>query len=328
MKSHEDYMRRCLQLAKLGWGNVAPNPMVGSVLVYEGRIIGEGFHQHYGQAHAEVNCLESVKAEHYPLIDKSTLYVSLEPCAHFGKTPPCANLILEKKIPKVVIGCRDPFKEVDGRGIEKLVSAGVEVILDILGDECKALNKRFFTFHNKKRPFILLKWAETANHFIGNKDSSRLLITDETTNRLVHKWRSKESAIFVGTTTALVDNPSLSNRFWSGSQPIRLVIDKELELPNTLELFNKTQATFVFNYHLHREDGNVSFIKIRKNEPFLEQILQICYQRGIQSILVEGGCKTLQSFIDSNFWDEAAIFSHQGMMIKEGTHSPQLIIDN
>ena len=326
--SHEIYMHRCLQLAKLGKGNVTPNPMVGSVLVFGDRIIGEGYHQQYGQAHAEVNCLKSVKDEDKHLITQSTLYASLEPCAHFGKTPPCANLIIENKIPKVVIGCRDPFKEVDGKGIDKLEKAGIEVVIGVLEDECKELNKRFFTFHTKKRPFIVLKWAESANHFIGTNDDSRLLITDEITNRLVHKWRSEEAAILVGTNTARLDNPSLTNRFWSGKQPIRLVIDKDLTLPQTLHLFDRQQTTIVFNYHKHLDEENLSFCQLKNNEPLLQQIMQVCYERNIQSILVEGGSKTLQSFIDANLWDEAAVFTHKEMTIMEGSPSPQISIIN
>ena len=326
--THEYYMQRCLQLAKLGWGKVAPNPMVGSVLVHEGRIIGEGYHEKYGEAHAEVNCLRSVQESDIQFINQSTLYVSLEPCAHFGKTPPCSNLIIEKRIQKVVVGCRDPFKEVDGKGIEILENAGIEVILGILEDDCVAINKRFFTFHIKKRPFVVLKWAETSNHFIGNNDNSRLLITDETTNRWVHKWRSKESAILVGTRTALLDNPSLSNRFWSGGQPIRLVIDKELSLPINLNLFDNSQQTIVFNYHKHLEEENLFFFKLNNNEPLLQQIMKFCYERNIQSILVEGGSKTLQSFIDMNLWDEVAVFTHKEMMINNGTPSPQLSLMN
>ncbi len=324
MTSHEIYIQRCLQLAKLGMGNVAPNPMVGSVLVYENRIIGEGYHQQYGKAHAEVNCLNSVQEVDKQLITQSTLYVSLEPCAHFGKTPPCAHLIIEKKITKVVIGCRDPFKEVDGKGIDLLKKAGIEVIVGVLEEKCIELNKRFFTFHTQKRPFVVLKWAETANRFIGTNDESRLLITDETTNRVVHKWRSEEAAILVGTKTALLDNPSLSNRFWSGNQPIRLVIDKELTLPVTLHLFDKKQSTIVFNYLQNHDEMNLSYCKLNRNEPLLEQIMHICYKRNIQSILIEGGRGTLQSFIDANLWDEAAIFTHKEMTIKEGTPSPLL----
>ncbi|MBC7722390.1 MAG: bifunctional diaminohydroxyphosphoribosylaminopyrimidine deaminase/5-amino-6-(5-phosphoribosylamino)uracil reductase RibD, partial [Pedobacter sp.] len=214
-------MFRCLELAVLGKGNVAPNPMVGSVLVHEGRIIGEGYHQLYGQPHAEVNCINSVAENDKYLIPQSTLYVSLEPCSHFGKTPPCSDLIIKHDIKKVVVGCRDSYEEVNGKGIENLQQNGVEVVLGILENDCKNLNKRFFTFHTKKRPFIILKWAETANGKIASNTNERLLISNDFSNRVVHKWRSEEGAILVGTKTASLDNPSLNNRLWHGKNPIR-----------------------------------------------------------------------------------------------------------
>ena len=218
-------MQRCIELAQLGAGTVAPNPLVGAVLVYNERIIGEGYHQQFGQAHAEVNCISAVAEADRELISLSTLYVSLEPCAHFGKTPPCTDLIIAHKIPTVVIGCRDPFKEVDGKGIEKLLAAAVEIVHPFMEAACRELNKRFFTFHTKQRPYIILKWAQTDNGIIGHSDHSRLLISNDFTNRLVHKWRSEEAGIMVGTNTALFDNPSLGNRLWNGAQPVRLVVD-------------------------------------------------------------------------------------------------------
>ncbi|MBI3882924.1 MAG: bifunctional diaminohydroxyphosphoribosylaminopyrimidine deaminase/5-amino-6-(5-phosphoribosylamino)uracil reductase RibD [Sphingobacteriales bacterium] len=240
-------MQRCLELAKLGAGSVAPNPMVGAVLVYEDRIIGEGYHQQYGQAHAEVNCINSVKKEDKELISKSTIYVSLEPCAHYGKTPPCVNLIIEKQIPHVVVACRDSYKEVNGKGIEILKATGVNVVLGILEKEAIELNKRFFTFHREQRPYIILKWAQSGNAKIGNADFSRVLISNEQTNKHVHKWRSEEAAILVGTNTALYDNPSLTTRLWQGNNPVRLVIDTDLKLPTSLQLFNGEVKTIVFN---------------------------------------------------------------------------------
>ena len=320
----EMYMQRCIQLAQLGEGMVAPNPMVGSLLVYNDRIIGEGYHQHYGQPHAEVNCINSVKEEDKQFISQSTLYVSLEPCAHFGKTPPCADLIIKHKIPKVIVGCRDPFKEVDGKGIEKLIAAGIDVTLGVLEQECKALNKRFFTFHTKQRPYIILKWAETANHFIGSNTSERLLISNETTNRLVHKWRSEEAAILVGTNTALLDNPSLSNRLWTGKQPIRLIIDKELKLSKSLNLFDKRQATIIFNHIKQQEEENLIYYQLDRNNELLQQIMEACYKLNIQSILVEGGSKTLQSFINNNLWDEARVITNKKLSIANGVPAPML----
>ncbi len=227
-------MQRCLGLAKLGAGHVAPNPMVGAVLVYNDRIIGEGYHQQYGKAHAEVNCINSVKEDDIQLIEKSTLYVSLEPCAHYGKTPPCADLIIAKKIPTVVIACRDTYEEVNGRGIDKLKAANVNVIVGVLEKDAIELNKRFFTFYTKHRPYIILKWAQSNDGKIANADHSRVFISNEESNRLVHKWRSEEAAILVGTNTALYDDPELTTRLWTGNNPIRLVIDMEVKLPISL----------------------------------------------------------------------------------------------
>jgi len=324
LSTEEMYMQRCIQLAQLGQGMVAPNPMVGSVLVYKNHIIGEGYHQQYGQPHAEVNCINSVAEEDKGLIGQSTLYVSLEPCAHFGKTPPCADLIIKHQIPKVIIGCRDPFEAVNGKGIDKLLAACVDVTVGILEEECKILNKRFFTFHTKKRPYIVLKWAETANRFIGNDTQERLLISSETTNKLVHKWRSEEAAILVGTNTALLDNPSLTNRLWTGKQPIRLVLDKLLSLPKSLNIFDKKQLTIVFNLVKHEEELNLIYYKLKENAPLLQQIMDACYQLNIQSILVEGGNKTLQSFIDNELWDEARAITNTQLTIEKGVPSPIL----
>ncbi|HMH23501.1 MAG TPA: bifunctional diaminohydroxyphosphoribosylaminopyrimidine deaminase/5-amino-6-(5-phosphoribosylamino)uracil reductase RibD [Puia sp.] len=247
MNIAETYMHRCLELARLGAGHVAPNPMVGAVLVHKDRIIGEGWHRQYGQAHAEVNCIHSVKEEDLPLIQQSTLYVSLEPCAHFGKTPPCADLIIVKKIPRVVIGCRDPFEEVNGKGIEKLRAAGVEVELGVLEKECIHLNRRFFTFNTLHRPYILLKWAQSSDGKLAPEDRSRVFISNEYTNRLVHRWRTEEASILVGTNTALYDDPALTARLWKGPDPIRLVLDKDLRLPQSLRLFDRKVRTIIFN---------------------------------------------------------------------------------
>ena len=317
-------MHRCLQLAQLGASAVAPNPMVGSVLVYNEKIIGEGYHEQYGQSHAEVNCINSVLDADKHLISMSTIYVSLEPCAHFGKTPPCADLIIQHQITKVVVGCRDPFKEVYGKGIEKLQQAGIDVTVAVLEKECEKINKRFFTFHTKHRPYIILKWAETANHFIGYNSAIRLMISSETTNRLVHKWRSEEAGILVGTNTAHMDNPSLSNRLWSGRQPVRLIIDKTLQLPNTLRLFDKSQPTLLFNHLKNKEEENLQFYQLNDRKEFLPQIMDACYQKNIQSVMVEGGSKTLQSFIDNDLWDEARIITNTTLTIADGIPSPTL----
>jgi diaminohydroxyphosphoribosylaminopyrimidine deaminase/5-amino-6-(5-phosphoribosylamino)uracil reductase len=319
----EKYMGRCIQLAKLAAGNVAPNPMVGAVLVFENKIIGEGYHQKYGEAHAEVNCINNVQEKNKTLIERSTIYVSLEPCAHHGKTPPCADLIIKNKIKKVVIGCQDIYKEVAGKGIEKLQNAGAEVITGILEKECKDLNKRFFTFHQKQRPYIILKWAQSANGKIGSNNNERILISNDYSNGLVHNWRAEEAAILVGTNTALKDNPSLTTRLWKGNNPVRIVIDKELRLPSGSKLFSKETNTVIFNFVKNAVEENSNFIKIEK-ENFLQEMLFSLYRLNIQSVLVEGGAKTLQYFIDAGFWDEARVITNEKMVIENGIAAPEM----
>lgn len=321
---HEQYMGRCLQLAKLGQGRTGTNPMVGSVLVHDGMIIGEGYHEQYGQAHAEVNCLASVKEEHLPLVAHATLYVSLEPCAHFGKTPPCADLIIEKRIPKVVIGCRDPFPLVDGKGIEKLQAAGVEVVLGVLEEECRELNKRFFTFHTEHRPFIILKWAQTADGSIANGNYRRLMISNPMTNRLVHRWRSEEMSILVGTNTALFDDPELTTRLWPGPNPVRLVVDMGLRLPASLKLLDGEHRTIVFNKLRHSEHFNLLYYQVTEDVSLVHQILNALCQLKIQSVLVEGGPTLLQSFIDEGLWDEARIITNEILSVVSGLPAPRI----
>lgn len=318
------YMRRCIELARLGAGSVAPNPMVGAVLVHEGRVIGEGWHRQYGQAHAEVNCIEAVAEQDLGLIASSTLYVSLEPCAHIGKTPPCSDLIIQKKISKVVIGSQDPFKEVDGKGIQKLKNAGIKVITGVCEPECRELNKRFFTWVEKKRPYVILKWAQTANGFIGSNTADRLLISNDYTNTLVHKWRSEEAAILVGTHTAAKDDPSLTNRLHSGKHPTRMVLDLDLRLPKTLQLFNLQQPTIVINSVKEETQENLIYKKIEKNSHIIQQLLQVAYEQNLQSILVEGGAQLLQSFIQENLWDEARIITNTTLTVANGLHAPKL----
>lgn len=324
MEQYELYMHRCIELAKLGAGHVAPNPMVGSVLVYEDRIIGEGYHQQYGQAHAEVNCINSIKEEYKPFIEKSVIYVSLEPCAHFGKTPPCADLIIGHKIPTVVVGCRDPFEQVDGKGIEKLENAGIKVITGVLENECKEINKRFFTFHMSKRPYIILKWAQSKNQKIANADFSRAFISNAYSNRLVHKWRSEEAAIMVGTNTALHDNPALNARNWTGPDPVRLAVDLNLRLSTHLQMFDKKQKTIVFNLLKHEEQENLFYYKLNAQMSFVSSLLKACYELQIQSVLVEGGAKLLQSFIEEKLWDEARVIENSQLIIDNGLHAPAL----
>ncbi len=342
-------MHRCLELAKLGAGNVAPNPMVGAVLVHNEKIIGEGYHEKFGEAHAEVNCINSVYEENKSVISSSTLYVSLEPCVHYANTPPCADLIIESKIPHVVIGCRDPFPLVDGKGIEKLQHAGVDVAVGILEDECIQLNQRFITFYTKKRPYIILKWAQTANgktsppaplhpDLSGERGANenfvheRLYISNDFTNRLVHKWRSEEAAILVGTNTALLDNPELTNRLWSGKGPIRLVIDKDLRLPLSLNLFNGEQTTIIFHGAKHNGESDIDdfinhrviYYKASPEKNIIQQIMYASYQLNIQSILVEGGATLLQSFIDEGLWDEARVITNNSLHVAEGLSAPEL----
>ena len=317
-------MHRCLQLAKMGTGNVAPNPMVGAVLVYENEIIGEGYHQQYGQAHAEVNCINNVSEANQSVIEKSTLYVSLEPCAHFGKTPPCADLIIKNKIPNVVIACRDSYEEVDGKGIQKLQQASVNVIVGILEKEALELNKRFFTFHRKQRPYIILKWAQSRDAKIARQDFSALKISNDITNRMVHKWRSEEAAILVGTNTALHDNPSLTTRLWKGNNPVRLVLDLQLKLPLSLHLFDGSVKTIVFNQVKHEEENGVTFYKLSSGEDIISGLLNALYRLKIQSVLVEGGARLLQSFIDQNYWDEARVITNEQLLIKNGINAPEL----
>lgn len=317
-------MHRCLELASQAAGHTAPNPMVGAVLVHDRRIIGEGFHRQYGGPHAEPNCIDSVQEADRHLIPQSTLYVSLEPCAHFGKTPPCADLILRHRIPEVVIACRDPFVEVDGKGMEKLQKAGIKVTLGVLEKEATELNKRFFTFHQQHRPYIILKWAQTANGKIGNQDHSRLHISGELTNRLVHQWRSEEAAILVGTNTALVDDPRLNARLWSGPDPIRLVVDMDLRLPANLHLFDKKTKTIVFNSRQHVEEANLQYYQITKDVSLVHQIANALYQQKILSVLVEGGARLLQSFIEEDYWDEVRIITNEALHVEDGIPAPVL----
>ncbi len=317
-------MQRCLQLAVMGAGAAAPNPMVGAVLVYNGRIIGEGYHQKYGEAHAEVNCINSVAEADKELISMSTMYVSLEPCAHFGKTPPCADLIISHKIPNVVIGCRDSFAAVDGKGMERLKAAGVQVTIDVLENECRELNKRFFTFHEKQRPYIILKWAQSSDGKIGAGNGGRVFISNEFTNKLVHKWRTEEAAIMVGTNTALLDDPALTARLWPGNNPVRLVVDMDLKLPPSLQLFDGTVKTIVFNQQKLEMGEMLSFYKIDKDEKFIPQILNALYKLQLQSVIIEGGAKLLQLFIEENAWDEARVISNEELIIGNGLSAPVL----
>jgi diaminohydroxyphosphoribosylaminopyrimidine deaminase/5-amino-6-(5-phosphoribosylamino)uracil reductase len=322
MNSDVAYMLRCVELARKGSGTVAPNPMVGAVLVHGQRMIGEGWHQRYGEAHAEVNCIHSVAPEDQALIPSSTLYVSLEPCAHFGKTPPCADLIIAQKIPKVVIGSQDPFPDVNGKGIAKLRAAGIEVVTGIATEACEALNRRFFTFHRQHRPYVILKWAMSANGKMAANGDERLLITNDLSNRLVHQWRSDEAAILVGTRTALMDNPALTNRLWTGRHPIRIVVDMHLTLPAHLQVFDDQSTTIVFNSLKHEMEGKVKFYQVTEDVDLVDQILNALYVLKVQSVLVEGGAKTLQSFLEKGCWDEIRVLTNTTLHVDQGLQAP------
>ena len=325
MPDHEFYMQRCLDLAIKGAGSVAPNPMVGSVLVFKDRIIGEGWHQRFGEAHAEVNCISSVREEDRQLINSSVLYVSLEPCAHFGKTPPCTDLIIRHKIKQVVIACPDPFDEVNGKGIEKLKAAGIDVVVGVLEKDARTLNRRFFTFYQQHRPYIILKWAQTADHFMAHESGRpRLLISNELSNRLVHQWRCQESSILVGTATVLADNPSLTTRLWPGASPMRLILDLSLRLPPTLHVFDQTAKTIIFNKLREGEEGNLRYYKISESENLVPLILHVLYELKIQSVMVEGGARLLQSFLNEGCWDEARVITNEYLKIEKGLPAPQL----
>ncbi|MBL0329151.1 MAG: bifunctional diaminohydroxyphosphoribosylaminopyrimidine deaminase/5-amino-6-(5-phosphoribosylamino)uracil reductase RibD [Bacteroidetes bacterium] len=311
MSTNETYMKRCLDLAVKGLGQVAPNPMVGSVIVCDGEIIGEGYHEQYGQAHAEVNAINAVKDK--TLLKKSTLYVNLEPCSHFGKTPPCADLIVEHKIPYVVIGSIDTNSLVSGKGIEKLAKAGIDVKVGVLEEDCKKLNKRFFTYHEKKRPYIILKWAQTADGFIDAKrneenTSKPIQISNSDSKKLLHLWRSQEQAIMIGTNTALLDNPQLTVREVKGKNPLRITIDKWLRIPKQFNLFDKTTPTLIFTSVDEPSQSNLEFVKINFEQAVIPQVLEELYKRNIHSLLVEGGELLLNSFIDEGLWDSARVF--------------------
>ena len=321
--SHEFYMQRCLQLADLGTGYTAPNPLVGAVLVHQNRIIGEGYHQQYGEAHAEVNCLNSVQPDDRALIPGSTLFVSLEPCCHFGKTPPCTDLILRERIPRVVVGCRDPFPLVAGKGIEKLLAGGVQVTYPVLENLSQEKNRRFITYHQQQRPYIVLKWAESANHKIARSGGGHFRISNEWTNRLVHKWRTEEAGILIGTNTAAADNPLLSARLWPGKNPIRIVLDYNLRLPQTLKLFDGSLNTVILNGQKDLQKTNVVFKKLLPGKQLPESILIAMHELKVLSVLVEGGRKLLQSFIDNGTWDEMRIITNEELTIPAGLSSPE-----
>ncbi|MDL2282565.1 bifunctional diaminohydroxyphosphoribosylaminopyrimidine deaminase/5-amino-6-(5-phosphoribosylamino)uracil reductase RibD [Parabacteroides sp. OttesenSCG-928-G06] len=308
-EEHDLYMMRCLELARKGKGFTSPNPMVGAVIVHDGRIIGEGFHRKVGEAHAEVNAIASVRDR--SLLRSSTLYVNLEPCSHWGRTPPCAELIIEQHIPRVVIGSLDPFPEVSGRGVSRLLQAGVEVKTGILEEEARSLNRTFMTFQEKKRPYIYLKWAESADGFIdrhrSDANSPAVVFSTPATRRLVHQLRAETDAVLVGTRTALLDNPSLTLRHWAGRPPLRVVIDRHLVIPSHYHLLDDTVPTLVFTARETASTAHTTYILIDDNRPLLPQVLHYLYTHKIHSLLVEGGSSLLTSFLKEGLWDEARI---------------------
>jgi diaminohydroxyphosphoribosylaminopyrimidine deaminase / 5-amino-6-(5-phosphoribosylamino)uracil reductase len=301
----ENYMRRAFDLAARGTGAVSPNPLVGCVIVQNGVVIGEGWHEKFGEAHAEVNAVNSVTEK--KLIAGSTVYVTLEPCSHFGKTPPCADMLIREKVGRVVIASYDSNPLVSGKGIDKLRQAGIEVTTGVLEAQGRRFNRRFFTFIEKKRPYIILKWAQTADGFIAPSNPGFTWITNEFSRQLVHKWRAEEDAILVGTKTAVTDNPQLNVREWTGRNPLRIVIDRNLSLPKALKVFDHTQKTICYNNKVTTNEGNNQFVRIA-GENLVDGILDHLYQAKIQSLIIEGGTETINHFLQKNRWDEARVF--------------------
>lgn len=328
------YMQRCLELAITGMGSVSPNPLVGCVIVSGDKIIGEGYHAKFGEAHAEVNAVRAV-IENYgdqaaALLANATAYVNLEPCAHFGKTPPCADLLIRHQLKKVVIGNKDPFESVDGKGIQKLRDAGIEVVSGVLEQECSQLNRRFFTRIHKQRPYIVLKWATTADGYFAPKNSIQEWISEPLARKIAHKWRTEEDAILVGRLTALIDNPQLSAREWEGRDPVRIVIDRHLRVPGSHHIYNNLAKTVIFNEQKTEVHSNIHFIQMEDMQYYLPQKIAFqLYLMDIQSVIIEGGADILNQFIHAGLWDEARVFSSDKIW-REGIPSPHvngLIID-
>ncbi|WP_407534148.1 bifunctional diaminohydroxyphosphoribosylaminopyrimidine deaminase/5-amino-6-(5-phosphoribosylamino)uracil reductase RibD [Elizabethkingia miricola] len=321
MEEHHIYMQRALQLAKKALGNTYPNPLVGSVIVSNGKIIGEGWHHKAGEPHAEINAINSVKDKEQ--LKDSTIYVTLEPCAHYGKTPPCAVKIVELGIPRVVIGSMDPHDKVNGKGKAILEAAGTEVITGILEAECDELNKRFFTYHRKQRPYIILKWAESADGFM-DKDFQPYAISNALSQQKNHQLRADEQAILVGTKTVLNDNPGLTVREVRGNNPVRIILDRELKVPADYKIFNDEAVTFIINEKEEKSEGSVHWLKVDFGESFLSNLMHILYKHQLQSVIIEGGAYTLNQFIAQNIWDEAWVFKAENLFLNHGTKAPEL----
>jgi diaminohydroxyphosphoribosylaminopyrimidine deaminase/5-amino-6-(5-phosphoribosylamino)uracil reductase len=314
VKIHEKYIKRCIELAKKGLGTTSPNPAVGSVIVYQNKIIGEGYTSPFGGNHAEVNAINSIKDQ--SLLSQATIYVSLEPCNHFGKTPPCSDLIVKHKIPNVVIGCIDPFEKVAGTGIEKLKANGCNVIVGVLEHECIDSNKRFFTNQNKKRPYIILKWAETKDKYMSphlnllpkGEEVKPIWITNKYSQQLVHKWRAEEDAILIGTNTALNDNPKLNVRNWFGKNPVRIVLDRDLRIPKNYHIYNGDVKTIILTEKMKQFNDSVTYEQIDFSKNIALQICNVLNEYKLMSVFVEGGKQMLETFIKADLWDEARIF--------------------
>jgi len=325
MANHEKYIKRCFNLAINGLGFVSPNPLVGCVIVHNDKIVGEGFHQKFGEAHAEINAINSVKDK--SLLPQSTLYVNLEPCSHYGKTPPCTNRIIEEKIQKVIISNIDPFEKVAGKGVEILKNAGIEVITDVLKEEGQELNRRFFTFQQQKRPYIILKWAQTIDGFMDIEriepgNNKKYWITNDELKIVVHKWRSEEDAIMIGSNTVINDNPQLNVRNWTGRNPVRVVIDTDGKLNEKLKFFDGTQETILFTSNKYSNINNIEQIELPK-ENILNFVFDILYKKNIQSIIIEGGKCLLQSLIKQGLWDEARVLTGNKYFVS-GLEAPKL----
>ncbi len=313
---HNLYIKRCIELAKKGIPNAFPNPLVGAVLVYSNKIIAEGYHEKYGSPHAEINCINQLKDK--SLLKKSTLYISLEPCSHFGKTPPCANAIIDAGIKKVVVGCRDFSKKVNGKGIELLKNNNIEVIENVIEEECIKLNEKFFAIQKNNFPYIILKWAQSKDNFIGN-ENEKTILSNFLSQQLNHKWRSEEMGILIGYKTALIDNPQLNCRLIKGKHPTRIIIDDNLQLPKQLNIFDGTQKTIIFNKIKNDAEGNIIFLKYNDEISILKQL----YEYQIFSLIIEGGAKTIQKFISKNLWNESRIIN-TSIELKNGISAPTL----
>lgn len=320
----EFYMRRALQLAERGIESAFPNPVVGAVIVYDGKIIGEGYHRCCGEGHAEVNAVDSV--EHKELLEKSTIYVTLEPCSHYGKTPPCAKLIIDNRLKRVVVGTLDPFEKVRGRGVKMICDAGIEVEVGVLEKECREINRKFFTAHINRRPYVLLKWAQSKDRLMAADGNQSVAISTPETQMLVHRERAEYGAILVGSGTVKSDNPALTVRKWSGRNPVRVVVSPGNSIPAESALLNDGGKTLVFTEKLPVESSreNVEYIQLNNNEPVVNQLLSELYRRNIISLMVEGGAQTLSHFIESGLWDEARVESNESLLIGRGVKAPDL----